>query len=413
MSASLPVDAVPSVETLEETAHASLFRRLLKNPTGVVSLVFLVLVVLVAIFAPWLAPHDPNRASALDILAGPSSDHWLGADGSGHDIWSRLLVATRTSLAAALVALVVAAVIGISSGLVAGYYGRRWESMFSWVASLLMALPGIVVLLAARSVLGPSIWWAMVIFGILVSPAFYRVVYGAVTGVRHELYVDAARVFGLSDARIIGRHILSVVRAPAIILAAGVAGIAIAIQAGLDFLGLGDLSKPSWGGMLNDAFANIYTKPINLLWPSLAIGLTCIALALFGNALRDELERSAAAPKRRRRAAPWRAAPVEMRREPVDGARRAARLGRGRGAAGGPRPGGRLRPAHGSVKTVVHDVSLTVRRGEVHGLIGESGSGKTQTAFSVMRLLPPGGRITDGHRRVRGQSTSSRPRRRR
>ena len=295
MSTSLPVDAVPSVETLEETAHASLLRRLLKNPTGLVSMVFLALVLLVAIFAPWLAPQDPNRASALDILASPSSEHWLGTDGSGHDILSRLIVATRTSVAAALVALVVAAVIGISSGLVAGYYGRKWSGTFSWLASALMALPPIVMLLAARSVLGPSIWGIMVIFGILVAPAFYRVVYGAVTGVRHELYVDAARVFGLSDARIIGRHILSVVRAPAIILAAGVAGVAIAVQAGLDFLGLGDLSKPSWGGMLNDAFANIYTKPINLLWPSLAIGLTCIALALFGNALRDELERSAAA----------------------------------------------------------------------------------------------------------------------
>ena len=265
---------------------------------------------LVAIFAPLLAPHDPNRASAPDVLASPSSEHWLGADGSGHDILSRLLVATRSSVAAALVALVVAAVIGITAG-----PGRR------------LLRPQVVghVLLAGQRADGAAraswcCWrparcsarrsgWIMVIFGILVAPAFYRVVYGAVTGVRHELYVDAARVFGLSDARIIGRHILSVVRAPAIILAAGVAGIAIAVQAGLDFLGLGDLSKPSWGGMLNDAFANIYTKPINLLWPSLAIGLTCIALALFGNALRDELERSAAAPKRRRASAPRRGRP--------------------------------------------------------------------------------------------------------
>ena len=316
MSTSIPVDAVPSVETLEETAHASLLRRLLKNPTGLVSMVFLALVLLVAIFAPWLAPQDPNRASALDILASPSSEHWLGTDGSGHDILSRLIVATRTSVAAALVALVVAAVIGISSGLVAGYYGRKWSGTFSWLASALMALPPIVMLLAARSVLGPSIWGIMVIFGILVAPAFYRVVYGAVTGVRHELYVDAARVFGLSDARIIGRHILSVVRAPAIILAAGVAGVSIAVQAGLDFLGLGDLSKPSWGGMLNDAFANIYTKPINLLWPSLAIALTCIALALFGNALRDELERSAAAPKRKRKRGAL--ALPDIGREPVE-----------------------------------------------------------------------------------------------
>ena len=110
-----------------------------------------------------------------------------------------------------------------------------------------MALPAIVVLLAARAVLGPSIWMIMVIFGVLLSPAFYRLVYGAVTGSAHELYVDAARVSGLSDARIIGRHILTVVRAPAIILTAGVAGIAIAIQAGLDFLGLGDLEQAHLG----------------------------------------------------------------------------------------------------------------------------------------------------------------------
>ena len=246
-----------------------------------------------------------------------------------------------------------------------------------------MALPGIMVLLAARSVTGPSIWASMVIFGILMSPAFYRVVSGAVSGVRHELYVDAARVFGLSDARIIGRHILSVVRAPAIILAAGITGIAIAIQAGLDFLGLGDLTKPSWGGMLNDAFANIYTNQLNLLWPSLAIGLTCIALALLGNALRDELERSGSAPKRKRRGS----VPRPSSRSVVSRSSCTRRAGEAAGevllavrdlSVGYDQP-------DGSVKTVVNDVSLTVRRGEVHGLIGESGSGKTQTAFSVLR----------------------------
>jgi peptide/nickel transport system permease protein len=229
------------------------------------------------------------------------------------------------------------------------------------------------------------------------SPAFYRVVFGAVSGVRHELYVDAARVFGLSDARIISRHILRVVRAPAIILGAGVTGIAIAIQAGLDFLGLGDLSKPSWGGMLNDAFANIYVKPLNLLWPSLAIGLTCVALALLGNALRDELERSGSAPKRKRKRTT--ATLADVGREPVV-------IHEETRPAGTETVGEVLLAVRdlsvgydqpdGSVKTVVNDVSLAVRRGEVHGLIGESGSGKTQTAFAVMRLLPPGGRILTG-----------------
>jgi peptide/nickel transport system permease protein len=401
MSSSLPADAVPSVASLEESGRTSLFRRLLKNPTGVVSLAFLALLVLVAVLAPVLAPHDPNGASANDILAGSSSSHLLGADGSGHDILSRLMFATRLSLAAALVAVVVSATIGITAGLIAGYYGSRFEGAFSWVASGLMALPGIVVLLAARAVLGPSIWKTMVIFGVLISPAFYRVVSAEVAAVRHELYIDAARVFGLSDTRIIVRHILTVVRAPAIILAAGVAGIAIAIEAGLDFLGLGDPSQPTWGGMLNDAFSNIYSKPIQLLWPSLAIALTLIALALFGNALRDELERSGSAPKRRRRkassAAPApAAAEIAAKREQVivhdeePGTAEGEMLLDIRDLAVG------YDQPNGTVKAVVNDVSLSVRRGEVHGLIGESGSGKTQTAFAVMRLLPPGGRITAG-----------------
>src|SRR4051794_14404467 len=296
----VPVDSVPGVATLERAAHASLFRKLLKNPTGVASLGFLVLLVLAGIFQSLLAPKNPDRVSATDVLAKPGGKYLLGADSSGHDILSRLIYAIRPTLTGAAVAVVVAAVIGITAGLVSGYYGKWFAGASSWTANLLMSLPGIVVLLAARAVLGPSLYGSMTIFGILLAPAFYWVVYSAVSAVRHELYVDAARVAGLSDARIISRHILTVVRAPAIILAASVAGIAIAIQSGLDFLGLGDLSNPTWGAMLADAFTNIFTAPLNLLWPSLAIGLTCTALALLANTLRDILERSGK-PKRRRR----------------------------------------------------------------------------------------------------------------
>ncbi len=395
MTATIPsADAVPEVHTLEAAAHASLFRRLLKNPIGTVSLGFLVLLVLAGVFADVLAKNDPDKASANDILSKPGGKFLLGGDGSGHDIYSRLLHAIPRTLEAALLVVVVAAAIGITAGLISGYYGKWFAGVSSWTASALMALPVIVVLLAARAVIGPSLFGIMTIFGILISPAFYRVVYSAVSAVREELFVDAARVSGLSDGRIIARHILTVVRAPAIILAASIAGIAIGISAGLDFLGLGDLSKPTWGGMLNDAFNNIYTAPIQLLWPSLAIGLTCMALALLGNALRDALERSGGAAKPRRRGR--KPAPQSgARREPVMVHDEVA-LPKGEKllviedlAVGYDQP-------DGSVKTVVHDVSLTVRRGEVHGLIGESGSGKTQTAFAVMRLLPAGGRITGG-----------------
>ena len=226
-----------------------------------------------------------------------------------------------------------------------------------------MALPGIVVLLAARAVLGPSMWLSMAIFGVLLSPAFFRLVYASVTAVRNELYVDAARVSGLSDRRIIARHILTVVRAPVIIQAAMVTGIAIAIQAGLDFLGLGDLTIPTWGTMLNDGFANIYTNPLLVLWPSLAIALTCIAL----DAARQRHARRARAqrqPTRKRS----RSGPAP-RRTGVDRCEACAVIAHEDDAPvrqaprrGAPATSRTCRSATtsraASVKTVVHDVSL-------------------------------------------------------
>ena len=377
------------------SARRSLFVRLLRNPIGLVSMIFLVIVALSAVFAPLLATTDPNLAAIAKVLGPAEAGHPLGFDSAGRDVFSRLVFAGRFSLAGATLALLIALVIGVTGGLIAGYYGKWFDAVSSWLTGLLMALPGIVVLLAARAVLGPSMWLSMMIFGILLSPAFFRLVYASVTAVRDELYVDAARVAGLGDARIIARHILTVVRAPVIIQSAMVLGIAIAIQAGLDFLGLGDQSIPTWGTMLNDGFAKIYKSPMLILWPSLIIAITCVALTLLANAMRDELERSG---KTRRRRPKNSVATVDVFKKPVvihpDDAAIAGRTGEvlldvRELAVGYDQP-------DGSVKLVVHDVSLTVRRGEVHGLIGESGSGKTQTAWSILRLLPDGGRITGG-----------------
>ncbi len=296
--------------------RVALFRRLVRRPVGLVSLIFLAIVAVLTFIGPLVAPQDPNFADIRSILSGPSPAHLLGTDGSGRDVLSRLLAATQTSIAAALVAVVVAVLIGVISGLIAGYYQGWFNTVATWVTELTMALPGIVVLLAARAVLGPSVWLSMVIFGILLSPGFFRLVFASVTAVRGELYVDAARVSGLSDARIIGRHVLSVVRAPIIIQAAIVSGIAIAIQSGLEFLGLGDSNVPTWGSMLTDAFKNIYKNPAGLIWPSLAIALTCIALTLLANVLRDELERTVTVRRvavARCRAAPARSPPSPPR----------------------------------------------------------------------------------------------------
>ncbi|MFT4214305.1 MAG: dipeptide/oligopeptide/nickel ABC transporter permease/ATP-binding protein [Microbacterium sp.] len=397
--------------------RVSLMRRVIRRPLGLASLLFLALVAVIAVIGPYIAPQDPNFADIRAILAAPGADHILGTDSAGRDVLSRLLLATQTSIAAALVALVTAVVLGVVSGLIAGYYQGWFNGVATWVTELNMALPAMVILLAARAALGPSVWLSMFIFGILLSPAYFRLVYASVTAVREELYVDAARVSGLSDGRIIGRHILSVVRAPIIIQSAIIAGIAIAIQSGLEFLGLGDSSIPTWGGMLNDGFKSIYKQPMLMLWPSLAIALACIALTLLANVMRDELERTVTVRRKRRRAVTTATGSiaavttsvsmsggdiVDLDEPPIvengdvivhaEDARSKATekvLEIRDLTVGYDQP-------DGSHIEVVHGVSLDIRKGEVHGLIGESGSGKTQTAFGVLGLLPRGGHVTGG-----------------
>ena len=248
------------------------------------------------------------------------------------------------------------------------------------------------MLLAARAVIGPSLWWSMAIFGVLLSPSFFRLVHASVTAVKNELYVDAARVSGLSDARIISRHILSVVRAPIIVQAAIVGGIGLAIQSGLEFLGLGDLRVPTWGAMLSDAFTNLYRSPLLIAWPALAIALTLLSLALLANALRDELERTGDRKRRRKKpavATVTERAADDIVRHGADADSAPAILRLDDVSIGYEQP-------DGSIRHVVERVSLSVSRGEVHGLVGESGSGKTQTAWSVLGLLPEGGTVTGG-----------------
>lgn len=373
-----------------------LLRRVVKNPVGLVSLGFIALIFALALFGRILAPYDPNEANPRLILQPASAEHLLGTDASGRDVWSRLLVATQISLFAACVALIVALVIGVIAGLLAGYYKGWIDGVFGWITALTMAMPGIIILLAARTITGPSVWLAMLVFGVLMSPSFYRLVYASVSAVREELYVDAARVSGLSDTRIIARHILGVVRAPIIIQSAMILGIAVAIQSGLEFLGLGDTLVPTWGSMLADSFTVMYREPILMLWPSLAIGLTSIALTLLANVIRDELERTGSV-RRRKKGAPK----TEIMTPKGDAAlvhaedsRSAARTGEILLEVTDLHIG--YDQPDGSVVEVVHGANLTIKRGEIHGLIGESGSGKTQTSFAVLGLLPAGGRVLDG-----------------
>lgn len=360
-------------------------RRLLRNPLGILSIVLLATIIGAAVLAPFIAPFDPTFANVGNTLASPGGENPLGTDSAGRDVLTRLMYGAQLTLLSAVLCAAVAIALGLPAGLIAGYYGGAFDSTSNWVSNMLISLPGIIVLLSVRAALGPSVWISMIAFGILLSPSYYRLTRTAVQAVRNELYVDAARVVGLSDARIISRHILSVVRAPLIIQTALICGVAIAVQSGLQFLGLGDPSEASWGEMLSDGFNNIYVQPSLMIWPALAIGITIGTLVLLGNAIRDSLEdrREVTLPRRVRKAA------LAAKPAPAVVDDKAALLQVASLSVGYPSP-------EGTYTRVVRDVSLSIRPGEVLGLVGESGSGKSQTAFSILGLLPQTARILSG-----------------
>ncbi|MGO4804362.1 dipeptide/oligopeptide/nickel ABC transporter permease/ATP-binding protein [Arthrobacter sp. 2MCAF15] len=403
--------AVPGASGQTGTVvRATVLKRLLKNPLGIVAIVVLLGMAIMAVFADVLAPFDENFANISKTLAAPDAVNILGTDSSGRDVWSRLLFGAQLTLTSALLCAAVAIAIGLPAGLIAGYYAGKFEAVSNWIVSILMSLPGLIVLLTIRAAFGPSVWIAMIAFGVLISPSYFRLTRSAVQSVRNELYVDAARVSGLSDLRIITRHIFSVVRAPIIIQTAAIAGVAIAIQSGLEFLGLGDPAKATWGVMLSEGFKNVYLNPTLLFWPALAMALTIGALVLLGNAIRDALEDGEKIKHRRKKTAPTAARKAGP--TPAPAAARPSRTSVAAVDAGTEHHlvkvtnlGVGYPQADGSIKKVVDDVSFHVDRGEILGIVGESGSGKSQTAFSILGLLPDNARIVAGSIQFDGNYT--------
>jgi peptide/nickel transport system permease protein len=398
-------------------ASPARLKRFLRNPLGMTAAIVLLLIVLSALFAPLIAPYDPNLVSLGDALLPPGGEHLLGTDASGRDQLSRLLWAGRTSLEAGLIMVVTAIVVGVPSGLLAGYAAGWFDGLASWIANLLMSLPQILILVVVITSLGNGLYPTMISLGILSSPDLFRLTRSVVVNVRNELYIDAARVSGLSPARIVFRHVLLVVLGPVLVRSSLVFGLAIIVQSGLEFLGFGQSDRPSWGRMLSEAFQTFYRAPDLVYPPGIAIGLTAVCLVIVAAAAADTLgaERGA---RRRRRPGPAAVAPGSIAgpvagddaAAPADsvvlekgGPAGAATTTRSVGSDGGVPDSAVLRvenltiayPTHGSGERIVVDgVSLHLERGEVLGIVGESGSGKSQTSFGILGLLPPGARMS-------------------
>lgn len=259
--------------------------------------VVVILLVLMALSAPWLAPHDPVKQNLAHALAPPGGEYPLGTDDMGRCLLSRVLYGTRISLAVGLLVGGLTAVAGTLIGLIAGYYGGFLDEVLMRLTDVLMGLPNLVFILAVVGVLGPGLENTLLALVGLGWLHFARVVRGSVLSLKESEFVLAARALGFSNFRIMIRHILPNVLGPVVVLATFDIPHTILAVAGLSFLGLGaQPPTPEWGAMLNAARSYMRTHPLLMIAPGLMIFLTVLAFNLVGNGLRDALD-----PRRRSR----------------------------------------------------------------------------------------------------------------
>ncbi len=262
-------------------------RRILALVSGRIAVIVLVLVALLAILGPLLAPHDPLGTSG-NTLAGPSGEHWLGTDYLGRDVFSRLLDGSRVSVVGSLEVALVALVAGTIPGILSVYLGRAFEWATLRVADTLVALPFLLFAVAVTALLGNGITQAMVVTGALVSPLFYRVSRAATLTVARSQYVEAALISGASLGWVVRRHVWVKVLPPIAVALAQTVGVGFIIVSSLTFLGIGvQPPAPTWGGLLASDLGYLNYQPWAPLVPALLIMATVWAANLLADAIRD------------------------------------------------------------------------------------------------------------------------------
>jgi ABC-type dipeptide/oligopeptide/nickel transport system permease subunit len=284
-------DTGPVDESHAAGPWRELWRRFRKDRVAMTGLAFVVLVILVAVVAPLVAPFDPTKQSG-EISAAPSSAHLLGTDDVGRDILSRLIYGARVSMYSSFGIVLIALLLAIPLGLLAGYFRGGTDSVISRVMDALFTFPPLLLAISVASLLGSSLRFVVLAIAIVFVPGFVRLIRAQVLTVREETYIEASRSVGAGNGRIILRHVLPNVASPLIVQAALSFGYALLAEAGLSFLGLG-VSDPtsSWGYMLNRAYPYVLDSPWPLVPPGIAIFLTVLAFNLVGDGLRDALGR--------------------------------------------------------------------------------------------------------------------------
>lgn len=250
-----------------------------------------VLLVLAAIFAPYLATHPPAKQSIMDQLAPPGGAYLLGADQFGRDIWSRLLFGARYSLTIGLFAILTALVIGSLIGMTAGYRGGRTDILLMQVMDVILAFPSLILGLALVALMGATMTNIVIAIAFTATPAFARIARAAVIAQRDREYVQACRAMGFSGGRILFRHILPAILPEVMVMTSLWMATAVRTEASLAFIGLGLAPPtPTWGGMVREGFDNILSAFHLALFPSLAILILVLAFNLIGDGLRDAID---------------------------------------------------------------------------------------------------------------------------
>ncbi|GAA0240980.1 dipeptide/oligopeptide/nickel ABC transporter permease/ATP-binding protein [Cryptosporangium japonicum] len=363
-------------------ARGGLVRAVLRTPRGAVAVVFLALLTTACVCAPLLTRFGPLDQHIDAVRGLPSGTYWLGTDVLGRDLLSRILFGGRSSLLGVVEAVVAQLLVAVPAGLVAGYFGGLVDRALMRLAELLMSIPAIMILLAVLAIFGNSLPVAMIALGVLSSGGLMRLVRGAALVAREELYVTAAELMGLSRTQVMLRHVLGRCRGVIIVQTSLFAAIALGVQTGLTFLGLGPQPpEPTWGGMVAEAASVFSQDPWMLVPPGTIIALTVLAFGVLGDVVRDATsERQSAAGTGRAR---HRTAPAGTAAAPSDALLSVQGLSV---AVGGDTP---LR--------LLDDVSFEIAAGEVVGLVGESGSGKSMTARALIGLLPTNCLVESGH----------------
>ena len=368
--------------------------RFLHQPWAIAGVIFLLIVIVAAIFAPLVAPHPPDAQDINAINAGPSLSHLLGTDDLGRDILSRLIWGARISLRAAFEIVGLAALIAIPLGLIAGFFRGAVDSVIMRTMDALFSFPPLVLALTVAALLGADTNDAAIAIAIVFVPGFVRLLRGEVIAVREEAFIESARSLGATSKRLLARHVLPNVASPIIIQLALALGFAMLTEAGLSFLGIGEQPPtPSWGGMLQEGFQFINSSPWAVIFPGIAIMLTVLAFNLVADGLRDSLgrERPSGGGLIGRGRDGWRihqehrVAAVPTAKEDIEIESTVPER----------------EPALLSVQglriefltrqkwlPVMEDATFSLARGTTLGLVGESGSGKTVSALAVMGLLP-------------------------